>query len=979
LIDHIARGKRVLVVSQKRAALDVVFDRMEKTGFGDFLALVHDFRADQKELYQKIKLQIDSIEKYQEWNRGIDSMQLDREISLHSKTIERLSSKFEDLRTTLIDSTRAGLPIKAMYLNAEGFGKMGLKAESGILHLDWEEAQDFKKEFRIFKSYQEKFKDGFWEKRISFAQIEPHQYSQIKEILISVEKFDLDSFSKDYNRDVLIPILLNILKKGGFSDLVSGVKKSFNKLKKPLIALQLVTDPERELVLNKVQSFLKGLNEGLDSNKLTLPSSLTILKEEQVLLKEKLASWGSRLIIPWRKSKYPNFSKWLSKNGLKFKSENLQIACEEFENLLKFDSQIESLPLFSELKLSVLRLDESISELDEVRQWFEVWQENKRLVNVSNWKVFENKLKEFMDFLDGIQEEFQEFERNLISWRVYLSLGQLEELLFKSTKASNDNLFQTFSELKAFDQFLDQWDLNKRMLADLLEAEFSELSPNEQIQIFENTWYACWTSEIEKRTPILAEAGGLKLKNEMEELKTAILQKRSIAKDVALLRLREQMSSNLEFNRLGNRLTYRDLTHQANKKRQRWPIRKLVEEMGEEVFRLLPCWLASPETVSAIFPFANISSGIFDLVIFDEASQCQVERGLPAMLRGNQVVVAGDSKQLRPSDFYQMKWENDDEGVEYESESLLELAGYYFEKRQLRGHYRSADPGLIYFSNTHFYGNQLETVPDYPTVKAKNPAFSWHKVEGVWENQINKTEAEAVVELVNRLISEKPNDSIGIVTGNYFQMELIRENLWESGLRQTNIKVRNIENVQGDEFDQVILSLGYAPNRAGKLVTNFGLLGKPGAENRLNVAISRARKMMHVISSIDAVDFRPTQLQNLGITLLKEYLTFVKQQASSPNIPASEVTMAGFEIDWSLKNKLLNRDKSYSKEIPSSVMDLVQIVSADDEIAILTDDQRFFNTSTAKAAIAYHPILLEQKGWDWKWEWSRSFLFRRLD
>ena len=97
----------------------------------------------------------------------------------------------------------------------------------------------------------------------------------------------------------------------------------------------------------------------------------------------------------------------------------------------------------------------------------------------------------------------------------------------------------------------------------------------------------------------------------------------------------------------------------------------------------------------------------FDLVIFDEASQCPVERGLPAMLRGKQVVVAGDLQQLRPSDFYQVKWESEEEGLEYEAESLLELTGNFFEKTLLTGHYRSADPGLIDFSNRNFYEGKL--------------------------------------------------------------------------------------------------------------------------------------------------------------------------------------------------------------------------------------------------------------------------------
>src|SRR5690606_25816552 len=114
--DYCARGKKVLVVSQKRAALDVVVERLSKAGFGDFLGVAHDFRADQKALFKKLKTQIESIEAFQEQNRGIDSIQLEREISYYSTTISRLSEKFENFRTALFDDESAGIPIKAMYL-----------------------------------------------------------------------------------------------------------------------------------------------------------------------------------------------------------------------------------------------------------------------------------------------------------------------------------------------------------------------------------------------------------------------------------------------------------------------------------------------------------------------------------------------------------------------------------------------------------------------------------------------------------------------------------------------------------------------------------------------------------------------------------------------------------------------------------------------------------------------------------------------
>jgi hypothetical protein len=169
----------------------------------------------------------------------------------------------------------------------------------------------------------------------------------------------------------------------------------------------------------------------------------------------------------------------------------------------------------------------------------------------------------------------------------------------------------------------------------------------------------------------------------------------------------------------------------------------------------------------------------------------------------------------------------------------------------------------------------------------------------------------------------------------------------------------------------VILSLGYASNRVGKLVTNFGLLGKSGAENRLNVAITRARKRMHVISSIAPEDFRPGQIKNPGLALLRQFLFFVQKHSKNPLLEVTEVSSSGYEIYWSLKQHLMKSSSDFTDRVPSMVMDLMKKDSGN-TIAILTDDQRFFNSPTAKAAMAYHPILLESKGWEWKWSWSRE-------
>ena len=965
--DYCARGKKVLVVSQKRAALDVVFGRLEQAGFGQFLGLVHDFRADQKSLFQKIKRQIEAIEAYQEQNRGIDSIQLEREISQYSKTISRLSKKFEGFRNALFDTELAGIPIKAMYLNADL--KQAFFDDPGLIKLDFDQARDFEKDYKIFNSYHTRFKGTFWESRISFAHFEPAVFPRIDQCLK-----EIGDFNSQTRRKVSDEFISRLITNPKISENLEELHLAFLRLQEPKLAVSLIFDPKKYSDLAQVQHWLISSKDKL--NQLTLgispkADSWVKLEKELDILEVKVNSWFGKIQVKLSKSKFPLAVEILQKSGLEMDKAAVDRMRQEVEVLKRLDQELGELPEVGglpRLHLTLGSLSDSLNQSISVLEWMDLWKSAPELLSAIHWNE-----RDFQEQIKELDEFSRSFTVRSGQWKTYLSEAQILEVLEKGTQLETGNkldLNQVFSELVAFDRFLTGSKPGIVSLFRKIEKAFPDWDCGQQIEAFWNSWYLAWIARLEAKNPVLAEAGSIKMQHELEELKTAILEKRKISRDIALLRLREQIADDLEFNRLGNRVTYRELLHQVGKKRQRWPIRKLIEEMGDEVFRLLPCWLASPETVSALFPLGQD----FDLVVFDEASQCQVERGLPAMLRGRQVVIAGDSKQLRPSDFYQVRWETEEEGLEYEAESLLELAGNFFEKHQLKGHYRSADPGLIHFSNTRFYDGQLETLPDYAISLAGKPAFTWKKVEGIWSDQMNKTEADEVVLKVETLHALSPSDSIGIVTGNYFQMELIREKLWKAGFQGTAIKVRNIENVQGDEFDQVILSLGYAPNREGKLVTNFGLLGKSGAENRLNVAVTRARKFMHVISSIEPADFRPNQLKNPGLLLLREFLAFVQNQSVNPSVSIAEAKIQGYETAWSLKSRLLKDEGLFSGDIPSIVMDLLYKEPNGGQRAVLTDDQRFFNAPTAKAAMAYHPMLLEQKGWKWKWKWSRNRL-----
>ena len=375
-----------------------------------------------------------------------------------------------------------------------------------------------------------------------------------------------------------------------------------------------------------------------------------------------------------------------------------------------------------------------------------------------------------------------------------------------------------------------------------LVDEEENLDPSE---VFENSLKLAWIEHIEAKYPILRIVSSLKLQQTEQEIQDNVSKKFEVSREILLLKLRENMYQDVKYNRLNNMISYRDLKHQVSKKRRIWPIRKLLSQFHDELFALIPCWLASPESVSAITPMAEL----FDLVIFDEASQCFAEKGIPAIYRAKQVVVTGDSQQLTPNDLYQVRWQEEDASeIELEIDSLLDLASNHLHQVQLQGHYRSKSLDLMAFSNQHFYQGKLRMLPEYQVLNQGIPAINYIKIDGQWDRSINQNEAMEVVMLVEKIIKETPEKTIGVVTFNIQQQQYITECLEDRFAQAGQISpptliVKNIENVQGDEKDVVIFSVGYAPDKDGKMSMKFGSLNTVGGENRLNVAITRAREV----------------------------------------------------------------------------------------------------------------------------------------
>ena len=375
---------------------------------------------------------------------------------------------------------------------------------------------------------------------------------------------------------------------------------------------------------------------------------------------------------------------------------------------------------------------------------------------------------------------------------------------------------------------------------------------------------------------------------------------------------------------------------EARKQRRIMPMRSFVRKYSKEgLLDALPVWLLSPETMAQLFP----READFDLVIMDEASQCTVETGLPVLMRAKRIVIAGDEYQMPPSNYFKASVDTEDSDEDsipldvMDAESLLVLARDRCHHRRIAWHYRCQYEELIAFSNHAIYDGDLKTIPS--TLSNSGPcAISWHAVEGAqYDAGRNEIEAQSVVDLMHRLLVEDPNSTIGVITFNLAQRRTVLDAIDERCISDETFNtayqaaatheqldqrpfVKNLENVQGDERDQIIFSLGHAPKKRrrkdGKggwyVPARFGPLGQRGGERRLNVAASRAKRAIHLVSSFDPAMLSVANAKHDGPGLFKGFLEFGQLMSAGRRSEASLVldVLRGRALTQSSQSELIS-------------------------------------------------------------------------
>ncbi len=442
------------------------------------------------------------------------------------------------------------------------------------------------------------------------------------------------------------------------------------------------------------------------------------------------------------------------------------------------------------------------------------------------------------------------------------------------------------------------------------------------------------------------------------------------------------------------------LRGEAKKKTRHMPLRKLLKEVGEAVQTIKPVFLMSPLSVAQYLDPDGLK---FDLLLIDEASQVRPADAIGAVMRAKRTIIVGDQKQLPPTTFFEKlvsidETEEDQDledvkaGQVGDMESILALCeGRKMPSCMLKWHYRSQHESLIEVSNQEFYGNKL-VCPPSPAESNTELGLSFEFVDGTYYRGSGKSnnpeESRAVMEAVLKHARKRPNESLGVVAMSQSQQVTIQNeaermraeypelNSFCSEGKENPFFVKNLETVQGDERDVIFISIGYGRSEDGRLFQNFGPVSNEGGERRLNVLFTRAKKRCRVFSSIRHTDIKHSEARHRGPYMLKTFLKYA--ETGEMDVPI----ITGREPDSPFEEAVADAIRGYGYEVDYQVGSegfLIDLAVRDPNregayvLAIECDGARYHSSHWARERDRMRQTLLEGKGWTFHRIWSTDW------
>lgn len=875
--NALTRGKTVLFVAEKKAALEVVQRRLSALGIGDFCLELHSNKATKKAVFDQLKkiLEINAYGKKTEYNEKIvDIRKMRKELDSYVDKLHVKRSVGKSLKE-LIDI--------------------------------YETIPEYDKELRFFSEEVE---------TLTLNELE--RQKRLLEQLVAVGKavghphnHPLSAVKQTIYTQTLKMDLLEAI--SNYRKAIQEIKDSSScfvdelKIENPVSKTQwekLYLLAQSVIGIENVPEFLFQI-DNLDRE---FDFPIIYAEEREHFLQKKnelLQNWKEAFLytnMEMYRTKYDEANKKILGKG-----KALKLLLAEIQSFARINIEVEHIPsILAEMEL-LQKEDQKLKDMKEQLSfaWRQILNEKTTYDEVRKYK---EDLASQLSVVSEISEAIKKLQKEN-TWQKCISDAKMLVQKFNNlqeieTKVQQLLLIEFNEESAWIDEseklcecltvnadVIKDW-IVYRQVADACKKDgleivcdaYEEGLPHEQlINVYLKSIYKAIILSIIENEPSLNGFTGSSFNEKIVQFKNLDEQFMELTKEEMYYKLSHNLPSMMESVEISKELNI--LRRAISSNGRGISIRTLFEQIPVVLKKLCPCMLMSPISV-AQYLSADVEP--YDIVIFDEASQLPTCKAVGVLARGKSAVIVGDPNQMPPTSFFAGNSVDEDNLDIEDLDSILDdCLALGMPSAHLQWHYRSRHESLIAFSNHEFYENTMIT---FPSVNDREKKVHLVKVEGCFDRKkgrINEEEAKAIVGEIRRRYADQElkKQSIGVVTFNISQQMLIEDMLQEeyekdldfdhwANSSEESLFVKNLENVQGDERDVILFSIAFGPNEEGKLSLNFGPLNKEGGWKRLNVAVSRARLEMLVFSimTADMIDLKRTKSK--GVEALKDFLEF---------------------------------------------------------------------------------------------------------
>ena len=980
IAENMYQGKKVLFVSEKLAALNVVYNNLNKVGLGKYCLELHSNKTNKRLVLDELKQILESPKE-----------------TINNKADKALAELKED--KLLLDEYALAINKKQSPINKSIFEMISdikeytnyYKFDFVIRNISSKDQSYFKKAIQTLKAFV-KYQDtiGYdyhknnwyglslrnidYEDKIKLEENLKAFYSYLDKLEIYIEllnddlKLKINTFDKiEYylpfikSISKLSLIHKNLFDKDKLKEIISLIKK-YNQDKiqydeayfriGEIYKLDIYENDLNQIYedfINKYQGFFRFLNKGYKKY-------VNLLKGYQKDSKQRL--------------NYNNLVELLNFGRIKQK---LQIELETTNKKVLQYLEIDEKNNLNYPKLEI--------ELNDVATNFPTNYKSLSTKNLDILNDIESRCSEFIKFYKNtdaersIKNDLQEsFSRKVLDFNNV----EFDNLFERIGNAIKD--FALIDHYVSFNCLIDELSFND-LLDYVNKCITNRIEKDYIIYNYAYLFYYEWVMYAVGKEKIINDSNRIKLDNEVENFKKNDINKLNISKAL-ISQVLSSKRPNVQTAVRGSQLS--DIIKEMSKKTKVKPLRLLLKDDFNIIQEIKPCFLMSPLSVST---YLTADTSNFDMVIFDEASQVFPEDAVGAIYRSKQVIIVGDSKQMPPTTFFQstyddVEYDEEDDDTTAGFESILDLASACFPQTQLLWHYRSQSEELIDFSNKEFYHSKLITFPESNPSRPGYGNVIYYVDKAIFDRKKhqNQKEAEKVVKVIFEQIKRYPERTLGVVAFSVAQADLIEELVNKQSISKkqelldsVNFFVKNLETVQGDERDTIIFSTAYAPDNTGKFINNFGPLNKEGGERRLNVAVTRARCQNIIVTSLHSTDISK-DVQNGGLAL-KNYLSYVE---TSNTLFASNFMEEEFDtyLIKDIRSSLERKGYQTESRVGKSEYRIDIAVKKDGKflLAIECDGPNYYNCKTSSERNRLREQVLNKYGWYYYRIWSVDWL-----